>query len=56
MSIIVKLMVEGWATTLAMIGCCVLNESGRLLNLRKRSASLLEPSTHGIVCSPERAA
>jgi len=56
MSIIVKLMIGGWATTVAMIGCCALNESGRLFNLRKRIASLLEPSTPGIVRSPERAA
>jgi hypothetical protein len=41
MSIIVKLMIGGWATTLAMIGYCALNESGKLFNLRNRIASLL---------------
>jgi hypothetical protein len=56
MSSIVKLMIGGWAATLAMIGYCALNESGRLFNLRKPIASLLEPSTPGIVRSRERAA
>jgi len=44
MSIVVKLMIGGWVTTLAMIGVCALNESGKLLNLRKRIASWVRPS------------
>jgi len=56
MSLVVKLMIGGWATTLAMIGCCALNQSGRLFNLRKRIALMLEPSTPGIVRTPEQTA
>jgi len=44
MSFVVKLMVGGWATTLAMIGICALNQSGKLFNLRKRIASWVQPS------------
>jgi len=45
MSLVVKLMIGGWTGTLAMIGFCALNESGKLLNIRKRLASWLEPSS-----------
>jgi len=55
MSIIVILMIGGWATTLAMIGGCALYESGRLFNLRKRIARL-KPSMPRIVRTRERAA
>jgi hypothetical protein len=44
MSLVVKFMIGGWATTLAMIGFCALNESGKLFNLRKRIARWLQPS------------
>jgi hypothetical protein len=44
MSLVMKLMIGGWATTLAMIGVCALNESGKLFKIRKRIASWLEPS------------
>jgi len=44
MSIVVKLIIGGWATTAAMIGVCALNESGKLLNLRKRISSWVRPS------------
>jgi hypothetical protein len=45
MPLFVKLMIGGWTGTLAMIAFCALNESGKLLNIRKRLASWLEPST-----------
>jgi hypothetical protein len=44
MSLVVKLMIFGWATTLAMIGVCALNQSGKLFNLRKGIASWVESS------------
>jgi len=44
MAFVVKLMIGGWATTLAMIGICALNQSGKLFNLRKHIASWVEPS------------
>jgi hypothetical protein len=44
MSVVVKLMIFGWCTTFAMIGICALNQSGKLLKIRKRIASWLEPS------------
>ena len=44
MSLVVKLMIGGWTTTLLMIGVCALNESGKLNNLRRRIALWLEPS------------
>jgi hypothetical protein len=44
MSFVLKLMIGGWATTLAMIGVCALNESGKLFNLRKRIASWIQPA------------
>jgi hypothetical protein len=42
MSLVVKMMIVGWIATLAMIGCCALNESGKLLNIRKSVGSWLE--------------
>jgi hypothetical protein len=44
MSLVVKLMIGGWATTLVMIGVCALNQSGKLFKIRKHVASWLEPS------------
>ena len=44
MSFVVKLMIGGWTTTLAMIGFCALNESGKLLKIRERIAQWLESS------------
>jgi hypothetical protein len=42
MSLVVKMMIVGWIATLAMIGCCALNESGKLLKIRKSVGSWLE--------------
>jgi hypothetical protein len=47
MSLVIKLMIGGWATTLAMIGICALNESGKLSSLRRRIASWLQPCDQG---------
>jgi hypothetical protein len=44
MSFVVKLMMGGWATTLAMIGVCALHQSGKLFKIRKRIASWVQPS------------
>jgi hypothetical protein len=44
MSLVSKLMIGGWITTLAMIGLCALNESGKLLELGRRMVSWLEAS------------
>jgi hypothetical protein len=45
MSLIAKLIIGGWATTLAMVGVCALSQSGQLLGIRKRIASWLEASS-----------
>jgi hypothetical protein len=42
MSLVVKLMIGGWTTTLAMFGFYALSESGKLLQIRKRIALWLE--------------
>jgi hypothetical protein len=42
MSIVVKLMIGGWATTFAMYGFFALDESGKLLEIRERIALWLE--------------
>ncbi len=44
MSLFVKLMIGGWTTTFAMFGLFALNESGKLLKIRRRVALWLEPS------------
>ena len=44
MSFVLKLMIGGWAATLAMITVCALNESGRLFRVRKRITSWVQPS------------
>jgi len=44
MSLMWKLIIGGWSTTFAMIGFYALQESGRLLDLRRRIARWLEPS------------
>ena len=49
MSIVVKLMIGGWITTLTMIGVCALHESGRLLKIRKRMAMWLDSSPYEVV-------
>lgn len=49
MSLVVKLMIGGWITTLTMIGVCALNESGKLLKIRKRMAIWLDSSPSAVV-------
>ncbi|MGA9511141.1 MAG: hypothetical protein WBV55_21140 [Candidatus Sulfotelmatobacter sp.] len=44
MSPFVKLMIAGWTTAIAMIGCCALYQSGSLLKICKRIALWLETS------------
>jgi hypothetical protein len=44
MSLVIKLMIGGWATTLAMIAVYALNESGKLFNIRRRLASWMQPA------------
>jgi len=53
MSLVVKLMIGGWTTTLAMIGVCALHQSGKLFKICKRLASWLEPSDQRDVRTPE---
>jgi hypothetical protein len=43
MSLVVKLIIFGWIGTFAMIGYFALNESGKLLELRKTIAAWMEP-------------
>jgi len=43
MSLVVKLIIGGWATWFALIGFYALDESGKLLKIRRRIALLLEP-------------
>lgn len=38
------LMVGGWVVTLSMIGLCALNESGKMLKIRRRLALWLDAS------------
>jgi hypothetical protein len=54
MSLVVKLMIGGWATTLAMIGVCALNESGKLFNIRRRLASWMQPADATFVYDDDR--
>ncbi|MGA8619723.1 MAG: hypothetical protein WB660_14550 [Candidatus Sulfotelmatobacter sp.] len=44
MSLFMKLMIGEWTTALALFGFCALNESGKLLKIRKRIALWLENS------------
>ncbi|MGD0272001.1 MAG: hypothetical protein ABSB14_23245 [Candidatus Sulfotelmatobacter sp.] len=39
MSIVVMIIIAGWLLTCAMIGCCALNESGKLAEIRERIAA-----------------
>jgi hypothetical protein len=48
MSFAVKLIIGAWLTTLVMIGFCALNESGRLLKIRKLIALWLEASASAV--------
>lgn len=55
MSLVVKLMIGGWTTTLLMVAFCAANESGKLHALRTRmalwletSASFVRPSEEGL--------
>jgi len=55
MSLVMKLMIGGWTTTLLMFGFCALYEAGGLDNLRsrmalwlERSASFVRPSGEGL--------
>jgi len=45
MSTVVMLMIFGWSTTLGMIGFCALNESGKLLRIRRQIALWLYSPT-----------
>jgi len=44
MSLFVKLMIASWTIAIAMVGCCALRQSGKLLKIRKRMASWRETS------------
>ncbi len=53
MSIIVKLMIGGWATSFAMVGFCALKESGKLLRIRQRIALSLEAAARRVRVAEE---
>jgi len=53
MSLMWELIIGGWSATFAMIGFYALQESGRLLDLRRRIARWLEPSASPEVRMPE---
>jgi hypothetical protein len=42
MSVVTEVIIGGWTTALAMFGFFALNESGKLLKIRKNVASWLE--------------
>jgi hypothetical protein len=44
MSIVVKLIIGGWSTWFALIAFYALDESGKLLRVRRRIALWLEPT------------
>jgi hypothetical protein len=48
----VKLMIGGWSTWCALIGFYALDESGKLLKIRRRIALWLEPTRDGMM--PDR--
>ena len=45
MSFVMMLMIGGWVATLSMVGTCALDESGKLLQIRRRAALWLYSST-----------
>jgi len=53
MSLFVNLMVGGWTLAIAMIGFFALNESGKLLKIRKRMAAWLETSAATVAMPKE---
>ncbi|MGO9403870.1 MAG: hypothetical protein ACLPVW_10430 [Terriglobales bacterium] len=53
MSIVVKLIIGGWATTFAMFGLLALNESGKLREIRERMALWLETAASRIRVAEE---
>lgn len=44
MSHFMILMIASWSIAIALIGCCALHQSGKLLRIRKRMALWLETS------------
>jgi hypothetical protein len=44
MSLFAELMIASWTVAIAMIGCCALHQSGKLLRIRKRMELWLETS------------
>jgi hypothetical protein len=53
MSIIVRLMIGGWATSFAMFSFVALNESGKLLRIRQRIALSLEAAARRVRVAEE---
>jgi hypothetical protein len=53
MSVIVKLIIGGWATTLVMFGFCALVESGKLLKIRESIKSWMENRATSSGFTPE---
>ncbi|MGA6985292.1 MAG: hypothetical protein WBZ01_04505 [Terriglobales bacterium] len=53
MSIIVRLMIGGWATSFAMFSFFALNESGKLLRIRQRIALSLEAAARRVRVAEE---
>jgi hypothetical protein len=48
-----KLIIGGWSVTFAMIGFYALQQSARLIKLRRRIARWLEPSASPEIRTPE---
>jgi len=44
MSVVMMLMIGGWAATFSLVGICALNESGKLHRIRRRLALWLDAS------------
>ncbi len=49
MSLFAKLMIGGWTSAIAMSGFCALDASGKLIRVRRRMASWLDPSDRAVV-------
>jgi len=49
MSLFVELMIGGWTSAIAMLGLCALNDFGKLMKVRRRMASWLDPSHRAVV-------
>ena len=48
MSIVNEVIIGGWTSAIAMIGVCALNESGKLLRIRKLVAFWLETAADSV--------